>query len=360
MIKKLKHLEVFFENRLVGKLALLPDNRCVFEYGAEWIESGFSISPFYLPLQAGVFTAKKDPFDGNFGVFNDSLPDGWGKLLMDRWLMENGINPADLTILDRMSFVGNNGMGALIYKPIQNDQSAFTNSNFGYYAKEVEKILQNEPSSDLSELVKIAGSSGGARPKILIQLDGIDWLVKFRASNDPADVGWIEHQHSLQAGKCGIEMPETRLFDGKYFGVQRFDRNGEKRIHIHSASGLLYASHRLPSLDYSELAKATLVLTRNMGEVEKLFRQMVFNVLIGNKDDHSKNFSFLYQNDKWQLSPAYDLLPSDGFNSNHTTTVLGKGKPTIDGCRKLACEVSIPDRKAKMIIDEVLEGLGKE
>ena len=360
MIKNLKHIEVFFEERLLGRLALLADNRCVFEYAAEWIETGFSISPFYLPLQGGVFTAKRDPFAGNFGVFNDSLPDGWGKLLVDRWLVENGIKPATLSVLERLSLVGDNGTGALIYKPIQNNQSEIVTNSLDFYALEVEKILLNETVTDLNELVNIAGSSGGARPKILIQLEGVDWLIKFRASNDPAEVGLIEYQHSLLARQCGIEMPETRLFDGKYFGVQRFDRLGKKRIHLHSAAGLLYASHRFPSLDYLELSKATLALTRNSREVEKLFRQMIFNVLIGNKDDHAKNFSFLYQNDKWQLSPAYDLLPSDGFNNNHTTTILGKGKPSIDDCCKLAREVSMPDKTAKRIIDEVIDGLGKK
>lgn len=355
MINNLNSIEVFMENRLVGKLALSPDRRCVFEYTPEWLQTGFSISPFYLPLKPGVFTARNDPFDGLFGVFNDSLPDGWGKLLTDRWLMEMGQNPSDLTILNRLSLVGSNGMGALIYRPNKNSQFKNPSHTLHYYAKEVEKILHVEQSSSLDELVSIAGSSGGARPKVLIQIEGVEWLVKFKASNDPDDVGRIEYEHSLLAKKCSIEMPETRLFEGKYFGTRRFDRNDKARIHIHSAAGLLYASHRLPSLDYIALMQATMALTRDIREVEKLFRQMVFNVIIGNKDDHAKNFSFIYQNNQWKLSPAYDLLPSDGFNNNHTSTINGKGKPTIDDCLDVARQSSLTLKKARRIIDEVAD-----
>ncbi len=152
-------------------------------------------------------------------------------------------------------------------------------------------------------------------------------------------------------------MPETNLFEGKYFGVSRFDRDGSKRDHVHTASGLLYASHRLPSLDYSGLMKATMALTRDINEVEKMFRLMIFIILIGNKDDHSKNFSFLFRNGSWYLSPAYDLLPSDGFNNNHTTTVNGNGKPDIEDCIELAKNTAFPEKSAKRIIEEVMEGL---
>ncbi len=357
MFKQTVNIEVFIADRFVGKLALTPERCCVFEYGSEWLNTGFSISPFYLPLKPGVFTARNDPFDGLFGVFNDSLPDGWGRLITDRWLKEKGYDPAELTVIDRLSLVGNSGMGALIYRPIQNHQSENIIRSLDYYANEVEKILRVEPSNSIDELVNIAGSSGGARPKILIQIEGVEWLVKFRASNDPEEVGRVEYEHSILAEKCGIEMPETRLFEGKYFGTRRFDRVGLERIHTHSAAGLLYASHRLPSLDYSALLQATMALTRDMREVEKLFRQMVFNVLIGNKDDHSKNFSFIYQNNLWKLSPAYDLLPSDGFNNMHTTTVNGKGKPTIDDCLEVARFTSLPIKNAKRIIEEVLGGI---
>lgn len=152
-------------------------------------------------------------------------------------------------------------------------------------------------------------------------------------------------------------MPLTRLFEGKYFGVARFDRQDGQRFHVHSAAGLLYASYRLPSLDYTELLKATMILTKDQREVQHLFRQMVFNVLIGNKDDHAKNLAFIYQNSSWKRSPAYDLLPSSGLNNNHTTTVNGKGKPELKDCLDVAKYISLAAKTAKSIIDQVQEGL---
>jgi serine/threonine-protein kinase HipA len=172
---------------------------------------------------------------------------------------------------------------------------------------------------------------------------------------DPKDIGRIEYETSLLARKCGLEMPETRLFEGRYFGVRRFDREGDTRYHVHSASGLLYASHRFPSLDYTDLMKATLAITRDVNQVEKMFRQMVFNVLIGNKDDHAKNFSFLYKNGKWILSPAYDLLPSAGFNGQHTTTVNGTGNPAISDCLEVARITAFPENRARVIVEELKE-----
>ena len=358
MIEGLKLIEVYIDSTQVGRLALSPDRRCLFEYNTDWILTGFSISPFYLPLRSGLFTARAEPFGGLFGVFDDSLPDGWGKLLTDRWLITRGIKPATLSVLDRLSLVGNTGMGALSYRPAQNDASSGATHPINFYAEEVQNILKNEFTGSLEELVNKAGSSGGARPKVMLNIDGEEWLIKFRASSDPADMGITEYKYSLLAKKCGIDMTETRLFEEKYFGVRRFDRVSEMRIHMHSAAGLLYASHRFPSMDYTDLLKATLTLTRDISEAEKVFRQMVFNILISNKDDHAKNFAFIYRNGQWKVSPAYDLLPSEGFNGNHTTTINGKGKPSLMDCIEIAKLVSLPQKTASRIIQEVKEALG--
>jgi len=354
MFKHPKSLDVYYRTQKLGRLALAPDRRCVFEYESEWISNGFSISPFYLPLKSGVFTGRAEPFNGLFGVFNDSLPDGWGMLLTDRWLKEKGLNPAEFTVIDRLSLVGNHGMGALSYHPAQNDlPNVELNHPLDYYANEVAKILHADTSAALGEIFEKAGSSGGARPKVLVNIEGTEWLIKFRASVDPEQVGAIEYHYAQLAVKCGIEIPETHLFDGKYFGVKRFDRLDGQRIHVHSAAGLLYASHRLPSLDYTDLLKATMALTKDFNEVVKMFRLMVFNIAIGNKDDHAKNFSFIYHDHSWKLSPGYDLLPSVGFNNNHTTTINGKGKPALKDCIELAKLTAFPVKTAQRIIDEV-------
>jgi serine/threonine-protein kinase HipA len=359
MIENLKLIEVYLGSAKVGRLALSPDRRCLFEYDAGWISTGFSLSPFYLPLKSGLFTARAEPFGGLFGVFDDSLPDGWGKLLIDRWLISKGIKPVTLSLLDRLSLVGSGGMGALTYLPAQNDLSSEAIYPISFYADEVQKILNDDYTGSLEELVNKAGSSGGARPKVMVSINGQEWLIKFRASSDPVNVGLIEYEYSLLAKKCGIKMAETHLFEDKYFGVRRFDREEGKRIHMHSAAGLLYASHRLPSMDYTDLLKATLILTRDINEAEKVFRLMIFNVLIGNKDDHAKNFSFVYRNGHWQVSPAYDLLPSEGFNGNHTTTVNGSGKPSLSDCMEVAKAVAFPLKTANRVIREVKEALPK-
>lgn len=357
MFKKVTVIEVLYKGQKVGRLALSPDRYSLFEYDLSWLQIGFSISPFYLPLKSGVLNARLTPFNGLFGVFNDSLPDGWGHLLIDRWLSSKGISPVSLSVLDRLSLIGDSGMGALTYRPKQMAAKSSEIKSLDYYAAEVQKIVTESSSASLDEMVDRAGSSGGARPKVLINIDGEEWIVKFRASFDPQNVGEIEYHYSLLAKKCGIEMMETRLFNGKYFGTRRFDRVNGERIHVHSAAGLLYADYRLPSLDYTSLMKATFALTKDINEAEKLFRLMVFNVLIKNKDDHAKNFSFIYANNQWKLSPAYDLLPSGGFNNQHTTTVNGKGNPDITDCVEVARICSFPAKRAIQLVDEIKEAL---
>ena len=370
-------VEVFFGEAVVGQLAMGPDRKSVFEYDAAWLEGGFSISPFFLPLKSGLATARYEPFDGMFGVFYDSLPDGWGKLLLDRWLRKQGRDPGSISMLDRLSLVGRNGMGALSYEPDHSLEMEGEQRSLDFYAEEVEKVLADKETDALDALLKTAGSSAGVRPKVMVEIDGKQWLVKFRATNDPTDIGSVEYQFSLLAREAGIDMPETRLFHEKYFGTRRFDIDGPGRLHVHSAAGLLYASYRYPSLDYSGLINATYALTRDIGEVEKMFRLMVFNVVIGNRDDHARNFSFVYtgrtgkggtaaeaassgggpREGTWKLSPAYDLLPSEGFGGQHTTTVNGKGHPTMKDCMEVARQTGFPEARAARVMEQVVEAV---
>ncbi len=352
MFKPVKVLTVTMQGRTVGKLALTPENICVFEYDKKFLVSGFSISPLYLPLKTGVFVAKQEPFNGLFGVFSDSLPDGWGKLLIDRLLQKHKIDPHGLTALDRLTIVGKNGMGALEYQPANTFFKGENSNDIAYIAKEVQKVLNENYSGHLELLAEKEGSSGGARPKVSLKINGEEWLIKFPGSMDPGDIGTIEYKYSIAAKACGIEMHETKLFDGKYFGVKRFDRDGKRKVHMHSAAGLLHADFRLPSLDYLDLFKATLAITNDMGEVVKLYRQMVFNVITGNKDDHAKNFSYLCIHNKWRLSPAYDLVPCPGFNGQHTTTINGNGLPDTTDILTVATEIGINKTLALSILEE--------
>ena len=361
-----KYLKVFYNDILVGTLAKTPDRVVAFEYDSDWLNNGFSISPFSLPLIKKVFIPKYDPFGGLFGVFNDSLPDGWGRLLVDRLFLKNKINPNEIDNLNRLAVVQESGMGALTYKPEHRFESKNNIADYDILAQECSKILESQNSDNLDELFQLGGSSGGARPKILTSIDNEDWIIKFPSSSDSKNIGEKEYQYSLCAKDCGINMTETRLFPSKicsgYFGIKRFDRKNGKKVHMVSASGLLETSHRFPNLDYNTLMKLTLELTRNYQDIEQLFRLMCFNVFAHNRDDHSKNFSFLFDDTKkeWHLSPAYDLTYSFSFNGEHATTINGEGKnPTLDDILAVAKNIGIKEKFAKGIASDIKEKCSK-
>ena len=330
-------LQVFYDGKLVGTLAMTADHKAAFQYSEEWLENGFPISPFSLPLKKQVFVPTKDYFDGLFGVFADSLPDNWGRLLLDRLLRAHKQNPDKLTVLDRLAIVGKSGMGALTYYPEKKIDEQYGDVDLDELAEQCRKILNTEYSDRLDELYRLGGTSGGARPKIMTTVNGEEWIIKFPAHVDGENAGKMEYDYSCCAKKCGIIMSETRLFPSEkcegYFGIKRFDRisdkNGTKRIHMLTAAALLELDFEQPSLDYHSLMKLTKILTRdNEKDIREMFRRMCFNVLAHNRDDHSKNFTYLYddEKDRWSLSPAYDLTYSNTYYGEHTTTVDGNGR----------------------------------
>lgn len=362
-MNNINRLNVLYHGTIVGTLARINRNLTAFEYDKQWLTEGFSISPFSLPLEKRVFEGKIEPFGGVFGVFADSLPDGWGRILMDRILAKNKIAPNEVGVLDRLAIIGSSGMGALSYEPEYNLRINNELMDLDVIAEECSKILQSEKSDKLDELFKMGGSSGGARPKIFTKIDGEDWIIKFPSTYDKDNIGQIEYNYSLCAKKCGIEMEETRLFQSEmcsgYFGTKRFDReiiNGEiEKKHMVSVSGLLETSHRVPNLDYNVLMKLTLELTKDYREVEKMFRLMCFNVFAHNRDDHSKNFSYIYDEENgWKLSPAYDLTYSSSIGGEHATMVNGNGfNPGVMEILEVAKNIGINNKKAKDIVDQV-------
>ncbi len=188
-----KFLHILYHSRQVGRIAETPEKLLAFEYDTEWLRNGFSISPFKLPLEKRVFVAKRDPFAGNFGVFDDSLPDGWGSLLIDRMLVRKGFNLSEVSLLDRLAIVGSSGKGALEYKPEEPLTDGITIDDLDTLAKEAEAILNEEyDGRKLEELVRLGGSSGGARSKVLLNIDGEDWIIKFRASVVPRPLSGSE------------------------------------------------------------------------------------------------------------------------------------------------------------------------
>lgn len=354
-MNSIKQIEVIFNNRLVGRLASTNEGLCAFEYSQEWLSSGFSISPFELPLRNGVFIAKPHPFEGGFGVFDDCLPDGWGLLILDRYLQRNGVNPHTLSLLDRLAMVGSTGRGALEFRPDKSVTSEQDYSDFEQLALEAERILDSDvyTGTGIEEFQHRGGSPGGARPKIFTRYNGIEWMVKFRAKGDSKHIGADEFNYSLIAKECGIEMPETQLFEGKYFGVQRFDRTPNGKLHVVSVAGLIGADYRLPSIDYAHIFQVCAALTHSIAEMWKVFRLMSFNYLIGNNDDHAKNFAFIYRDGEWHLSPAYDLLPSYGINGYRTTSINDSIQPTKDDVIAVAVKAGLNKKDAVEVFDRM-------
>ena len=369
------HLHAYGVRRHVGKLAA-QSNTILFQYAPEFLDSGINISPFRLPLSPEVKEDPKRTFDGLFGVFNDSLPDGWGLLLLDRALRKKGSSLHACLPLQRLAMVGAHGMGALEYTPAaEQAEQAVSVAELDALAEESLRVLRDAPvdAGQLDKLIQLNGSSAGARPKILVNVaddyrivpqgagepQGTPWIIKFRSAHEPPNTGLTEYAYSLAARKSGLDMPHTHLFPSAtspgYFGVQRFDRVHGQKVHVHTACGLLHASHREPSLTYESLLRLTLLLTKDMREVLKMVRLMVFNVRSGNKDDHSKNFSFLLNKEnQWRMAPVYDLTPSEGINGEQTCMVNNKGKDiTEKDFLAAAATVDVDARTVREIIQQV-------
>lgn len=333
MIRK---IEVFASGIKVGALALTNDNRVAFQYTDEWVEKGFSINPFKLPLSKQLFYANSPHFKGLFGVFADSLPDSYGELLLERYLKSKNIVPSELTCLDRLAYVGTSGMGFLEYVPDLSEETDRSNIDFDTIQKECNDLLDSKEVDNINLLYSLGGSSGGARPKSLIKYEGEDYIVKFSSRFDPKNIAELEYKNMSLAREVGITIPDIKLVTSKsgnkYFLIKRFDRVSNKKIHMISAAALLEVDFRAPSLDYNELIKLTRILTRNENDVLEMYRRMVFNVLIDNQDDHAKNFSFIYDDASktYRLSPAYDITPGRTYYGEHTTSINGKGKNITD------------------------------
>lgn len=358
---KIKQLDVTYHNDIVGRLRLSPDKRlCVFEYTEDWVVRGFSISPLELPLKTGTFTAKPAPFNGSFGIFEDSLPDGYGRYLLKKTLQREGISDSSLSALDRLSLVGEGGMGALCFLPSTIIEKQEKIKDFDQLQQKALEVLREKQDKDAELLLFNSGNSGGARPKAVFSDQDGHWLIKFRHTYDPQNIGEQEYEYNHFARACGIIVPDFKLTNGKYFTSRRFDisPNGE-RIHIATAGGLLSLSLNQPFLDYTNLLALTGFLTQNAVEVEEMFRRMVFNYLTDNKDDHCKNFSFLVAKDengrwKWHLAPAYDLtLCTEGYNGEHATSVNGSGQPTVKDFVAAGVRNKIPQKRCLEIIDEI-------
>ena len=361
MIKEIRKIQVLFREQNVGKVQFDPARGvCVFEYDKYWLANGFSISPTELPLQSGLLFADKDRFDGGFAVFEDSLPDGYGLFLLDRILRNRNATLKDLSPLQRLSIIGKSGMGALSYLPvmpgIQKQREIEEIAQLEMFQEEALKVLSEKEEGDASLLYYNSANSGGARPKASMRAsDGSHWLVKFRHTYDPADIGQSEWLHMKTAEACGVTIPRIKLLKNKYFAIERFDIDPSgQRLHTVTASALLKTDFRRQDVDYTNLLALTGYLTQDPRQVEEMFRRMVVNLIVDNKDDHAKNFSFLCRDGKWELAPAYDITHSPaGSRGEHATSLFYNGNPGLDLVLKAGTGIRIPESRCREIIHTV-------
>lgn len=367
------------DSQLVGHLAE-ADRRIYFEYAPEFLQSGLQLSPFKLPLRPGLSEHVDRRFGPLPGLFDDSLPDAWGLLLMDRAFRRSGLDPQAVSPLERLAWLGTRTMGALTYHPPREPEPGGSALDLSKLAANAQAVLAGETREVLPELIRAGGSPGGTRPKVLVGLRGEKaisgeddlpedyehWIVKFATKQEARDAGPIEYAYALMAQAAGIDMPPVRLLrvsrTMRCFAIQRFDRGpGNRRFHVHTFGNLIHADYRIPGSDYADLLKATSALTRNHQDVLRVFRRMVFNIAAHNRDDHAKNFAFIMDDKgRWSLSPAYDLTYAPGPGGEHTMTILGEGRePTAEHCMNLARQFGIREKDARGIIEQVNEGVGR-
>jgi len=342
----------------LGALSQIND-KLLFEYSPQAIARGLQFSPLRAPLPApgaahAAYTGPRH-FAGLPGFIADSLPDGWGMLLVDRALRKMGRDPQSISVLERLAIVSQRAMGALAFEPadeIEAERSGII--EIAALARQMQAVAADEngrtSQAQLRRLLALGGSPQGARPKALLRWNrehdifaaddtgiaaGQPWLTKFPAQGENAEVCAIEALYAELARGGGIEMPESAHFPlgGGHgaFGVRRFDRvdagNGqEMRAPLLSMAALLDADFRLPALDYETVLLATARVTADCRETLKAFNRCVFNVLAHNRDDHAKNFAFrMDAQGRWKLAPAFDLSFSHGPGGQHSTSVAGEG-----------------------------------
>lgn len=375
----MSRVAIHYQGLKVGEVAVARGG-IFFEYAAEFVGSGHELSPFHLPLGPGVKARDASvPTMRLHGLFEDSLPDHWGRRVMMAWFRERGTPEHEVTPLMMLAYVGQRAMGALDYTPELDVTPPGDITLPDLYAAAAE--AEKGGVVDLDVLAQVGSSAGGARPKALLNLpdsgagaplagpatpDGYSsWIVKFDTTRDGI-AGPLEEAYARMARAAGVDFPATRLLETKHadgvrrhFAVKRFDRDGEERLHHHTLGGLLHASGG--DLDYQTLLRATRRLTKDEREVWRAYRRAVFNVLAGNRDDHAKNHGFIYRDRVWTLGPAYDLtftsaqqMPERGM------AVCGERRAAgVEHLKKLAASESLDAKEAKRVIDEVRGALAK-
>ncbi|MEO1011021.1 MAG: type II toxin-antitoxin system HipA family toxin [Bacteroidota bacterium] len=355
----------------VGALSWDTDrNFGSFEYFPKFAKKGLNTSPLHMPIMNSggkIFSfpsLNEDSFKGLPGMLSDVLPDDFGNRLIDRWLKLNGINKKHFSPLDRLTYIGTRGMGALEFEPARKlgyDQT--TELNIASLVELSGKILRERENLNLNlqeteamnELIKVGTSAGGQRAKAIIAYnpdtkeirsgqtkapDGFEhYILKFdgvtnEELGDPQGYGRIEYAYYLMAVACGLEMMPSELLEENgraHFMTQRFDRTGKgEKLHMQTLCAMAHFDYKKPGVySYEDALAVMRRLQLSKNEAIQLFKRMVFNVMARNQDDHTKNISFLMDSTgQWRLSPAYDVTyaynPSGIWTHSHQMTIQGK------------------------------------
>jgi len=387
----MNELEVSLYGQIVGALLESQDG-IYFEYAKAFIDSGLEISPIKLPLKTGLYTNREDAhYQTLAGVFHDSLPDKFGTAVIERYYEAKGVKPNELSVLQKLAFVGDRAMGALEYKPKEtlDDDTALDEAlaiRGMYDASRI--IVEDKPIEAIHQIMhfmRSGASAGGARAKAIIGWDkekkmiksgGLpsenykQWIIKFDAydevSKKSSDFTKLEYLYMRMAKESGITIPQIELIeDGEltHFVIKRFDRLAHyKKVHMHSLAALTHVDFNQPMhYSYDDALRLTSYLTNDERDTEELYKRAVFNVIARNQDDHAKNTSYLMdEKGKWRLSPAYDITYANGqgFTKNHQMSVGGKITDiTLKDIHKLAENTKLTSTKRDQIIDQVLESL---
>lgn len=371
-----------------------------FEYDRSFLVKGLDISPIQMPISFpriySFGALSRDTFMGLPGLLADSLPDAYGKVMLDRWLNLNNRTAANP--IERLCYQSNRGMGALEFEPaqqiVESDSQKIEISSLIEVAREVldhkkelKTTLDDNLTKSLSTIISVGTSAGGARAKAVIAFneqtkdvrsgqiaapDGYEhWLIKLdgvtnSALGDPKFFGLIEYAYYLLATKAGIDMMESRILEESgrsHFMTKRFDRIGSnEKVHMQTLCGLAHYDYKmLRAYSYEQLFTVMRTLRLPYNQMEQMYRRMVFNVVARNQDDHTKNTSFLMdRKGEWSLSPAYDVSwaynPSGEWTAKHQMSINNKWD---DFTREdlLECARRSDINKPNEIIEQVKEAV---
>ena len=363
-----------------------------FEYYPDFSVRGIELSPLMLPSRTAGAVVATDLPEATYhrlpAFIADSLPDKFGNTLIDAWMAQQGRNPHEFSVLDRLAYVGRRAMGALEFEPatpnIASAQpTALDVKDLVETACRVLALsavdLAGDSSAVLAQLMQIGTSAGGAKAKAVVGYnastgaivpgqfglpEGFEpWLLKIDTSEDRS-FGIIEYVYSLMARECGIQMTECELLTvgGKrHFMTKRFDRlpDGE-RLHLQTLCAMAGMDYNLIAVhDYSQLFRVAQRLGLEARAMDQIFLRMAFNVCMANNDDHSKNHSFLLrQGGSWDFAPAYDLIharnPHNKWLAHHALSVQGK-REGITRADILKTGEQMRVRKPEALLDRVLD-----